>query len=270
MLSVIPPHFPLIAPEKWKRFRPDDLQVRDNFHDSPEMRWPGHIPESHVPQGMFSLVDMLATTLGLVGCQVPVWTQGRDFSPTLRGDSGPGDTGFTPPAEVLLEMVGSPRWRLSMPDWRGLVSERWKYAFTENRFELLFDLHADPFERHNLAQQDPEQCALLRARLLELLHETPCATIWTAICATFTTIPLSFTVDAGRRRCWCPLSPMSPAGYDTVLSGKIHFVGPDHLHGSDTKSAPGLSRSVAVLSRWRARACALVEGCRPMLLCPHG
>ncbi len=241
VLSVTPPHFPLIAPEKWQRFRPDDLQLRDNFHDSPEMRQnlatyyamienlddnigrllkflgqlpgfedtltvyfsdhgdymgshgvfntkehpheesvripaifhgPGHIPEGHVPQGMFSLVDMLATTLGLVGCEVPVWTQGHDFSPTLRGDSGPGDAEFTPPAEVLLEMVGSPRWRLSMPDWRGLVSERWKYAFTESRFELLFDLHADPFEQHNLARQDPVQCALLRARLLELLQET--------------------------------------------------------------------------------------------------
>ena len=69
-------------------------------------------------------------------------------------------------------MVGSPRWRLSMPDWRGLVSERWKYACGENRFELLFDLQADPFEENNLAEQDPEQCATLRARLVELLHET--------------------------------------------------------------------------------------------------
>ena len=236
VLSVTPPHFPLIVPEEWERFDPDGLEVRPNFHESPEMRknlatyyamienldanigrllecvrgtpgfedrltvyfsdhgdymgshgvfntkehpheesvripaifhWPGHIPEGHTPEGMFSLVDLLATTLGLVGAEMPAWSQGQDFSPTLRGE-----TGFTPPEEVFLEMVGSPRWRLSMPDWRGLVSERWKYAFVENRFELLFDLQADPFEENNLAEQDPEQCATLRARLVELLHET--------------------------------------------------------------------------------------------------
>jgi arylsulfatase A-like enzyme len=47
-------------------------------------------------------------------------------------------------------MCGSPRWNLRMPDWRGLVNERWKYAFIENRIELLYDLANDPFEQHNL------------------------------------------------------------------------------------------------------------------------
>ena len=42
--------------------------------------WPGHIHE-----GMFSLVDLLATTLELVGSAVPVWSQGRDFSPDASG-----------------------------------------------------------------------------------------------------------------------------------------------------------------------------------------
>jgi arylsulfatase A-like enzyme len=245
VLSVTPPHFPLIAPDEWERFDPDSLEVRPNFHDSPEMRknlatyyamienldanigrlldcvrktvgfedtltvyfsdhgdymgshgvfntkehpheesvripaifhWPGHIPSGHVPQGMFSLVDLLATTLGLVGAPLPQWSQGRDFSPTLLIDTAQENTGsgadFSPPAEVLLEMVGSPRWRLSMPDWRGLVSERWKYAFVENRFELLFDLQEDPFELNNLARKNTTQCALLRARLVELLNET--------------------------------------------------------------------------------------------------
>jgi arylsulfatase A-like enzyme len=116
---------------------------------------------------MFSLVDLMATTMGLVGADVPTWSQGRDFSSTLLGRDG-----FEPPEEVFLEMVGSPRWRLSMPDWRGLVTERWKYAFVENRFELLFDLEADPFEEQNLAQQEPAQCTALRSRLVQLLHET--------------------------------------------------------------------------------------------------
>jgi arylsulfatase A-like enzyme len=202
------------GPEKWERFDPDNLEVRANFHDSPEMRknlatyyamienldwnigrlneclqnqqgfentlqvyfsdhgdymgshgvfnmkehpheesvripaifhWPDKLPAQGPVDGLFSLVDLMATTLGLAGCEVPVWSQGRDFSPHLRGET------FTPPEDVLLEMCGSPRWNLGMPDWRGLVNERWKYAFIENRIELLYDLANDPFEQHNLA-----------------------------------------------------------------------------------------------------------------------
>ena len=128
--------------------------------------WPGQIPATGLAPGLFSLVDLLATTLGLVGAQVPGWSQGTDFSPGLRGQP------FEPPRDVLLEMVGSPRWNLGMPDWRGLVDERWKYAFVENRIELLYDLAADPFELHNLATERPDQCAQRRTRLLELLRES--------------------------------------------------------------------------------------------------
>ena len=53
-----------------------------------------------------------------------------------------------------------------------LVSERWKYAFIENRIELLYDLESDPFERHNLAREVPKECDRQRQRLLELLRQT--------------------------------------------------------------------------------------------------
>ena len=45
----------------------------------------------------------MATTLGLVGSEVPVWSQGRDFSPLLRGED------FNPPADVLLELLRETR-----------------------------------------------------------------------------------------------------------------------------------------------------------------
>lgn len=38
VLSVTPPHFPLIVPDEWKRFDPAGLEVRPNFTDTPEMR----------------------------------------------------------------------------------------------------------------------------------------------------------------------------------------------------------------------------------------
>ena len=38
VLSVEPPHFPLEAPDAYERFDPHELEVRENFEDTPEMR----------------------------------------------------------------------------------------------------------------------------------------------------------------------------------------------------------------------------------------
>ncbi len=236
VLSVEPPHFPLEAPEEYKRWDPDDLATRPTFADSPRMReqlatyyamvenldhnigrvmsairdsesfagntatvyfsdhgdfmghhgvinrkeyphqesvripaifhWPGVIPAQGSRSEMFSLVDMAPTTLGMVGVEAPEHVQGMDFSPALRG----GDV--SAPDAVLLEMCGNPRWGLDFLDWRGLVTERWKYAHFETGHGLLFDLDADPHEETNLAETDIETRDHLRARLLSLLRET--------------------------------------------------------------------------------------------------
>lgn len=235
VLSVTPPHFPFLVPEKWQRHDPTHLRVRPNFHDTPEMRstlatyyamienldwnigrvletleslplfedsltvyfsdhgefggshgriaakeepheestripaifhWPGDIPARGATEGLFSIVDVLPTTLGLAGVPVPAHVQGADFSPLLRGQP------FAPPEAVLLEMHGNPRWRLGMLDWRGFVDERWKYAFYETGEELLFDLRDDPCEMNNIAPSQPDLAAAMRKRLINLLRAT--------------------------------------------------------------------------------------------------
>jgi arylsulfatase A-like enzyme len=247
VLSVTPPHFPLIVPDKWKRFDLEMLEVRENFNkldpfffsepvrSDGEMRemlanyyamvenldwnigqlmkevektpdfdntltmyiadhgeymgshglfptkiehheesvripaifhWPGKIPAQGLTPGLFSLVDVLPTTLGLIGADIPAHIQGTDFSPALRGEV------FAGPEVVLLEMVNNPRWNLRFLDWRGLVTQRWKYAFCETGREQLFDLANDPYEMENLAESQPEQCARLRQLLLHVLDET--------------------------------------------------------------------------------------------------
>ena len=65
--------------------------------------WPNHIPAQGLIPGLFSLIDLLPTMLGLVGAEIPVHSQGTDFSPALRGEA------FEGPEVVLLEMVNNPR-----------------------------------------------------------------------------------------------------------------------------------------------------------------
>jgi len=236
VLSVTPPHFPLVVPEKWKRFDPAALTVRPNFTDTPEMRrclanyyamienldwnigrlldtvrglpgfhdtlmayfadhgefmgshgrhnrkehpheestripaifnWPGRIPARGSIDGMFSLVDLLPTTLSLLGVEIPPHNQGTDFAPGITGEAG-----FTGPGYVLMEMVNNPRWNLDFLDWRGVTTDRWKYAFYETGAELLFDLENDPYELDNLAEKNFEKRDDMKRLLLKLLAET--------------------------------------------------------------------------------------------------
>jgi arylsulfatase A-like enzyme len=128
--------------------------------------WPGVIPETGNNDNMFSLVDLQATVLGLVGQEKPSCDQGTDYSPELMG------RGFDAPEYVLLEMSGPPHNNLMHTEWRGITSKEWKYAMYENRDEVLFDLVNDPYEMTNLAAAMPEKTAEMRKVLVEELRKT--------------------------------------------------------------------------------------------------
>jgi arylsulfatase A-like enzyme len=128
--------------------------------------WPGHIPSSGIKEELISLVDLVPTTLGLINAPVPSHIQGVDMAATVLGkDSYQQNV-------LLLEMHGIPRWNLDYVDWRGLVTEQWKYCFYETGHEELFDLHNDPSEEVNLSKSDPDMCSKMREKLLLLLQET--------------------------------------------------------------------------------------------------
>lgn len=148
----------------WGKERPHEESVRVPaiFH------WPGTIPSHGLMPGLFSLVDMMPTTLGLAGVVQPDYCQGHNWSPKLRGESA----GLAEPDAVLIEMVGNPRHTLKLLDWRGLVLRRWKYAVYEDASDVLFDLENDPFELDNHAAAQPVVRESMRDRLLAELART--------------------------------------------------------------------------------------------------
>jgi arylsulfatase A-like enzyme len=260
VLSVTPPHFPLLVPEPWRRHDPASLQVRPNFIDRPEpptagnipggflfrddppwsesmrhalaqyyamienLDWnvgrlvdalqsdprfagpetlvcytsdhgeflgshglcgrkehpheesvrvpllinaPGRIPpQGHHGEALIGLVDLAPTLLSLAGVPVPRWMQGQDCAGAITGRDSPL------PEVELLEMHNNPRWNLDYVDWRGLVTDRYKYAYYETGHELLFDLQEDPYEMNNVAETKPNLAVELRTQLLNLLHAT--------------------------------------------------------------------------------------------------
>lgn len=260
VLSVTPPHFPLVVPEEWRRHDPATLRVRPNFVDRADPPGAGNVPGGweredppwapasmrqsladyyamvenldhnvgrlhdalqrlpgfagertvfcytsdhgeylgshglcerkehpheegvrvpmvlHAPgripaqgvrdDGLFGLVDLAPTLLGMAGLRAPVWMQGEDCSRALTADE------IDLPAVQLLEMHNNPRWNLDYLDWRGFVEEHWKYAYYETGHELLFDLADDPYEMHNLARECPGLCTTMRTQLLKLLRAT--------------------------------------------------------------------------------------------------
>ncbi|MFZ0548373.1 MAG: sulfatase-like hydrolase/transferase [Candidatus Promineifilaceae bacterium] len=128
--------------------------------------WPGQIPAQTMRNDLFSMIDMLPTTLDLAGQAIPGHIQGQSFAPACLG------LPFSGPASVLLEMNNNPRWSLDFIDWRASVSHRWKYAYFETGHELLYDLQNDPYEMDNIADSEPEIRERLKEELLRLLAES--------------------------------------------------------------------------------------------------
>ena len=103
----------------------------------------------------------------LQGLGAPEYDQGFDCSETVLNRPGAPHQNT-----ILLEMHGSPRWILDEPDWRGVVTKDWKYAFYDTGEELLFELNADPFEMTNLAEVQLDKKRELKSLLLDMLKES--------------------------------------------------------------------------------------------------
>ncbi|MDX1359265.1 MAG: sulfatase-like hydrolase/transferase, partial [Clostridia bacterium] len=130
-------------------------------------KMPDVIKKDEISPELFSSIDIVPTICGLLDIRIPEYCQGTDFSPLLSGSGF-----FKGPDKVLIEMVNNPRWNLDFFDWRGFVSDKYKYCFYEDGNELLFDLEKDPYEMDNLAYKNAILREKMKKELLELLLET--------------------------------------------------------------------------------------------------
>jgi arylsulfatase A-like enzyme len=106
-------------------------------------------------------VDLLPTTLGLCGVEVPAHLPGTDFSSSLVKRKHPENA---PKSAFLQNVVPTGHTNSDGIPWRGVVTEDgWKYAAFADAPYMLYNLNEDPYEQVNLITQPH-----LKAKRLEL------------------------------------------------------------------------------------------------------
>jgi arylsulfatase A-like enzyme len=111
--------------------------------------WPGTIPGGQIYEHPISALDVAATAAEVASIGNRSGLDGVNLLPYLTGENK------APPHEALM-------WRWSAQS--AIREGKWKLLRGGDR-EYLYDLDADLEEKHNLASQEPEIAARLRAKL---------------------------------------------------------------------------------------------------------
>ncbi|MCP4641292.1 MAG: sulfatase-like hydrolase/transferase, partial [bacterium] len=125
------------------------------------MRMPGRIPAGNAADACLGTVDIMPTTLGLLGLSVPEAVEGMDLSRSACGEAGPE------PDAALLQNTGACAAWTDGHEWRALRDKRYTYAiYRRDRSERLFDNVSDPLQMTNLAESPDHAPVMERFRAM--------------------------------------------------------------------------------------------------------
>ena len=147
---------------------------------------PGTLPEGKICQRPVNATDLVATISAVSGVKVPWRLHGRNLTPLLKNPEH-AEWPFPCFFEATGDHYGRDVSRVMKSDPREAVHHHvpWYAALNDGRYkyirylqpgvpEELYDLHADPEELTNLAQDTKQRQTLdrLRSSALEELHRT--------------------------------------------------------------------------------------------------
>ncbi|MCC6588127.1 MAG: sulfatase [Bryobacterales bacterium] len=136
-------------------------------------RMPGVIPQGTVSNQPSAAIDLLPTIAAITGSPIPAGLDGADLSPLLRGDRAQIDRGLLLYFDIYaIQCARLGKWKAHFSRWN---ANRWSDPPANGLRNLplprpeLYDLESDPGESYNLAAQNSEVVADIRARVEAML-----------------------------------------------------------------------------------------------------
>jgi len=134
------------------------------------MKWPGHIPEGTICNGLACAIDILPTLAELTGAPLPQKKiDGISLLPLILGktDVSPRKTILYYYQRNTLEAVQKEYWKLILPhkgiSYEGMKPGKDGWPGANRQVEIkqneLYDLRRDPGERYNVVEFNPDVVA---------------------------------------------------------------------------------------------------------------
>ncbi len=112
--------------------------------------------------------DIMPTLLGMAGLKIPESVQGKDWSSLIAGKT---KDAAEPAALLNLPVSFSVVRGLGFAEYRGVRTPRYTYVRSIHGPWLLYDNQADPYQKRNLVNTQPELRSRLDRRLDEMLKQ---------------------------------------------------------------------------------------------------
>ena len=140
----------------WSKKNPYDASVKIPGI----VRFPGHLTAGMRSDQLLSMVDWMPTLCALAGIPVPRSCEGEDRSAQLKGAGADNDAGA-----FLMNFSKWFDWFQDGAEWRGVRTDTHMYAERLNGIVELYDLTNDPWQMHNIVEQQADVADSMRELL---------------------------------------------------------------------------------------------------------